>query len=628
MNLASLSSLAPAIGNHLWQSTVFAFAVAVLTLILRNNRARDRYWLWLIASLKFLIPFSPLVAIGTYLARWRGPDTSSADFSLVVEQISQPFTPSTASASHNLQPAFLPNASPFLAAALAAIWLGGFIAVLALWFTNWRRLSIALRNSVPLLEGREIEALRRQERVAGIRQRVEMLLSRATLEPGIFGMTRPVLVWPEGISQHLETAHLDAIVAHELWHVRRRDNLAAALHMVVEAIFWFHPLVWWLGARLVEERERACDEEVVGLGGERRIYAESILKVCEFCVGSPLACVSGVTGSDLKKRMVHIMSEHVAKKLDFTRKLLLTVAGFLAIAVPVVFGLMHATPGRAQSQAETAGAAPTFQSFSIKPSAGVAAPRPNPLTGSTLGSSPHMQMMYGPDSFVANNVTLQALIQEAYGVLGNQISGPSDLLSATYDVAAKADPSSGMKFGPGHGNGPGQLALQAALAEHAKLIVHHDTKVLPIYALVVGEGGPKIQPSQSSELAGDQKKIGMRMLLKGGSGQDSTVEAHGVPIADLARQLSMQFGVAVVDKTGLKGLYNFNLHWAQNLNQPSDSEPAAADNSVTPEPSLVTAIQQQLGLKLEPQTQPMDIIVIDHIEQPATDQSENFMPVR
>ena len=73
--------------------------------------------------------------------------------------------------------------------------------------------------------------------------------------------------------------------------------------MVVQAIFWFHPLVWWIGARLVDERERACDEDVIRLGSEPEVYAESILKTCEFYVESPLACVAGVTGSDLKKRI-------------------------------------------------------------------------------------------------------------------------------------------------------------------------------------------------------------------------------------------------------------------------------------------------------------------------------------
>lgn len=75
---------------------------------------------------------------------------------------------------------------------------------------------------------------------------------------------------------------VEAILAHELCHVRRRDNLAVALQMVVEALFWFHPLVWWLEQRLVDERERACDEEVIRLGSEPQSYAESILKTCEF----------------------------------------------------------------------------------------------------------------------------------------------------------------------------------------------------------------------------------------------------------------------------------------------------------------------------------------------------------
>ena len=133
-------------------------------------------------------------------------------------------------------------------------------------------------------------------------------------------------------SENLEDAHLEAILAHEVWHVRRRDNLAAAIHMMVEAIFWFYPLVWWLGVPLVEERERACDEGVLEFGCDRQVYAEKLLWIREFCLGSPLACVSGVTGADLKKRMVNIMTKSVALQLDFSRKLLLSAAGFVRTA--------------------------------------------------------------------------------------------------------------------------------------------------------------------------------------------------------------------------------------------------------------------------------------------------------
>ena len=112
-----------------------------------------------------------------------------------------------------------------------------------------------------------------------------------------------MLLWPRSIGARLSDEQVEAILAHELAHVRRRDNLTAAIHMVVQSVFWFHPLVWWLGARLVDERERACDEDVIRLGSEPQVYAEGILKTCEFYVESPLACVSGVTGSDLKKRI-------------------------------------------------------------------------------------------------------------------------------------------------------------------------------------------------------------------------------------------------------------------------------------------------------------------------------------
>ena len=305
------ASLAPGLANHLWQSTLFAVAAGLLTLTLRKHRAGARYWLWLAASVKFLIPFSLLAAAGCLMHLVRATEAPNAGTHLAIEEISRPFTQPAAVA----RAATLNVSVDHLIPIFIAVWVVGFLTVLLFWYARWRRISVAIQESEPLHEGREWEALRRVENSGGLRAQIEMLLSRASLEPGIFGVVKPVMVWPQGISAHLDDAHMEAILAHELRHVRRRDNLAAAMHMVVEAIFWFHPLVWWLGARLVEERERACDEEVLELGSERQVYAESILKVCEFCVGSPLACVSGVTGADLKKRIVHIMTKGVVRKL-------------------------------------------------------------------------------------------------------------------------------------------------------------------------------------------------------------------------------------------------------------------------------------------------------------------------
>ena len=224
-----------------------------------------------------------------------------------------------------------------------AIWLAGFVTVLAVWSVRWRRVARAMGVAAVLRDGREVGVLRRTENAAGLKQPIEVRASTGAIEPGVFGILRPVLAWPAGISARLDDAHLEAVMAHEVCHVRRRDNLTAALHMLVEAVFWFHPMVWWISARLVEERERACDEEVLQLCGQPQAYAESILKVCEFCVQTPLECMSGVTGADLKKRVVEIMTERVANKLTLGKKLLLIGAAVLVAVIPIVLGQAQAT---------------------------------------------------------------------------------------------------------------------------------------------------------------------------------------------------------------------------------------------------------------------------------------------
>src|SRR5256885_2013514 len=345
------TTLAPALGDHLWQSTLVALVAALLTLALSKNHARARYWLWLAASLKFLVPFSWFVALGNHLACRSPVPTTTPALYYTVEEISRPFTQSMLAPAKGA----LPSASSthLLPLVLIAIWLGGFLAVLCGWCVRWRRISAEVHRATLLVQGREFDALLRMQPDAGITRPVELRLSQSTLEPGIFGIVRPVLLWPEGISQRLDDSQLQAVIAHELWHVRRRDNLAAVFHMVVQAIFWFHPLVWWVGARLIDERERACDEEVLRQGREPQVYAETILKTCEFCVEAPLVCVAGVTGFDLKKRIEAIMASRVARNLGPGQKVLLAAAGIAAVVLPIGIGIVNAPAIHAQAEAAT-----------------------------------------------------------------------------------------------------------------------------------------------------------------------------------------------------------------------------------------------------------------------------------
>ena len=268
-----------------------------------------RYWLWLSASLKFLVPFSLLIGLGGH---WTAPAAKMATpaVSIAIEQVTEPF-PETLS--------FTPSAShrrDWAPVAILALWACGLAAIAAIRFRGRLRIRAAVRAS----ESMEITAP------------VEIRAAPGLLEPGVVGLFRSVLLVPEGIAERLTPGQLEAVLAHELCHIRRRDNLTSAIHMMVEALFWFHPLVWWIGARLVEERELACDEAVLSLGGEPRIYADAILQVCKLYVESPLACVSGVTGSNLEKRIESIMMNRVALRLNLAKKIALGIAGVAVIA--------------------------------------------------------------------------------------------------------------------------------------------------------------------------------------------------------------------------------------------------------------------------------------------------------
>ena len=184
---------AVAIANHLWQSTLFSAVAAALALTLKKNHARIRFSLWLAASVKFLLPGSLLVSFGGYFAR--PMPGNRVPFYLVIDQVSQPFAAPIRNASHAAAHLSMQTET------LGAIWLAGMAAVLGYWWLRWRRVSAMIRRSQPLLQGREAELLRELERagaVSGVRRRMTLLLSQESMEPGICGILRPVLIWPDG----------------------------------------------------------------------------------------------------------------------------------------------------------------------------------------------------------------------------------------------------------------------------------------------------------------------------------------------------------------------------------------------------------------------------------------------
>jgi beta-lactamase regulating signal transducer with metallopeptidase domain len=308
--------------DHLWQSSIFLAGVGLTTLLLARNSAAARFWLWFSASIKFLLPFAALTTLGSFVLTAIVPPLSAPNVARM-EPLAQPFSDPIFVAG----PAVQAMTPPSLASLLPVVWALGFAAIALRWLMRWMRLRALLREAVD----------------AGITAPVAVKFSSSRLEPGLVGIFKPAILLPQGIAGQLTAAELTAILAHELCHWRRHDNLLAAIHMAVEAIFWFFPPIWWLGARLNAERERACDESVLATGNDPEIYAGSILKVCRAYLQSPIACVSGVSGAGLKQRMDMIIENRIAARLNVGMKTLLTAGAVLAVTAPLALGLI--SPG-------------------------------------------------------------------------------------------------------------------------------------------------------------------------------------------------------------------------------------------------------------------------------------------
>ena len=301
-------------------------------------------------------------------------------------------------------------------------------------------------------------------------------------------------------------------------------------------------------------------------------------------------------------------------------------------------GLLALSACAAWSQSTPASA--TFVAASVKPA-------PPPEMGRMMVRMAGGPGTPSPGQITYTNVSLKNVIMNAYNVKGYQISGPSWLDSERFDIVAKIP--------PGATREEFRLMLQNLLAERFKLALHHDTKELPVYALVVGKNGLKMKESAKEDPAAapaagpdagpPQIKMGkdgmpqlpagnrpgtMMMMSAGKMKMQSTRQSIG----GLTDMLSNQLGRPVIDETKLTALYDFTLEFAPGDGiimaghagampaPPADGGfggPSAGGSDDQGGPTLVTAVQEQLGLKLESKKGPVDMLVIDKLEKTPTE---------
>jgi uncharacterized protein (TIGR03435 family) len=235
-----------------------------------------------------------------------------------------------------------------------------------------------------------------------------------------------------------------------------------------------------------------------------------------------------------------------------------------------------------------------------------------------------VRIMAKPDGYSASNVSLKMLVQSAYGIREDLVSGaPNWADSARFDIDAKvagSDVDALKKLSPEQR----RLILRPLLAERFKLQAHIETKQLPVYELVLAKGGSKLkEAAPGNDYANGIKGpdgVARGGMMRVGRGQ---LTAQAVQMTSLSNMLSQQLHRTVIDRTGLTGKYDLELNWAPD--QGSDPMFKGPDGSqqrtdATPDssgPSIFTALQEQLGLRLQSAKGPVETLVIDHVEMPS-----------
>jgi len=488
---------------------------------------------------------------------------------------------------------------------VVVIWLAGALAfwvrLMGGWIVAARMRSTLVRPAPP--EWRRI--LDHLSARIGLSRPVRLLVSALVQVPTVVGWLRPVVLVPVGALAGLPAEQMEALLIHELAHIRRHDYLVNILQSVAEALLFYHPAVWWVSGHIRAEREMCCDDVAARTTGDVLAYARALAELESFRPAHLNAAIAANGGS---------LADRIARLLGQSRPPSQTHSGLGAMVTAI---LLIVTAAGLFGQSD---AAPRFEVASVKPN--TSAPnhkivRPRP----------------GGGLFV-ENAPLIMLMQNAYGVQAFQISGgPGWIQSDGFDIEAKADAKASRD--------ETFRMLRSLLEDRFQLKLHRETKELPVYALTVAKSGLKLQPPkeggciaidpsgmlpQPSNAPG-RRTPGFPCGRVGVHGESLGVRMEGGKVAmpEFTRMLSMVLGRPVLDRTGFTGTFDVRLDFApdeaaaglpRSAGAGDPESPAPAVDPAAP-PTIFAAIQEQLGLKIESVKGPVEVLVIDHVERPS-----------
>jgi uncharacterized protein (TIGR03435 family) len=581
--------------HFLWQGV----AIAAIYAAARRWSARSS------ADARYILACAALMAMAAApVVTWSLIPSAPAD------QTAVPFTASiSAAASRAVRnvPASLSAATYGVAGTpllpwVVAVWIGGTILFWLRLIRGWifaERLRYRLVRPAPREWQEVLDRLK--ARIRFLRP-VRLLVSPLVQAPAVVGWLRPVVLAPVGALAGLAPEQVEALLLHELAHIRRHDYLVNIAQSAIEALLFYHPAVWWVSSEIRAERELCCDDMAVSAGGDAVVFARALARLeLESASPSHLNPAVAATGGSPAHRIARLLGHSGREVGSISGPGIIGVTMLLAITA---FAL-YAQPT----------ARPKFEVASIK----------------LIKPSPEQRQMVRPlPGRLVANATLRLLMQNAYTMQPFQIvGGPEWINSERYEIEAKTDGSADRTqiF----------LMLQSLLEDRFHLKIHREMKELPVYTLVAARGGLRLPDPKEGSCVSPQPDAApgwvggriappgqnppaappcgsLRLALGPGGPQ---VQGGKVAMPEFIKMLSLALERIVIDRTGFTGLFDVQLDFLADETTPSlPPFPPGAEPEFK-NPSILVALQEQLGLRLEATKGPVEVIVIDQVERPS-----------
>jgi uncharacterized protein (TIGR03435 family) len=632
--------------HFVWQGTVIAFVTACVLRLLRGSRAQLRYAAACIAlammlaspvATAFLLSNAPRTALSETIHVLRvdgGP--------IVGVAIVPPWSSAQADASGRERAAAQPPTefrlpvpvnTNTLFSTLVTLWLAGVMILLTRLIAGcWRvrRLHLVAR----------LEAHSRWQALAeglaarlGLRRQFLVVDSARVSTPTVIGWLRPVVLLPIAALAGLTARQVEAILAHELAHIRRHDFLINLLQTLGETVLFYHPAVWWISSRIRIEREHCCDDVAVAVCGDAREYAAALTELASWSMAHPPLAMAATRGPLLNRVRRLLRLEESNRRFSRTT---------LAVAVVLTTVVGVATLGTILKAQPIVGPDGRFGppevnrllGFKLFPGP-AQLPTDDPIVARgwrvTVGSGPSLSLL----GFSGRNV-----IREAYGLANTPIVGaPRWMDNEVFDLDIPGD----VTVVDGLAD---RVQVQAAMQQYLEgrlgLTTHRETRTFPAYALVSaskdGRLGSSLKPSTIDCVASGantrpnadpaiiEPVLHERFQMRRFCGLEDNffgLSAAHMTMAEFTSELTrrrspMSPDREVVDRTGLTGAYDFELRFGLLPLAAIGHAHYQFGRVLAPFGirSVFTALPEQLGLKLVDTTVSREVLVIDQINRP------------